>query len=321
MLDYYWKLTLGNNMKINKLYTSMALASALLITGCGSDDDSNSGTDNGNNDGPIVNNELNYATFDPFTDMSNDQYKEAWGKLAFKLNNNGLLQTISTVVGSSPTAYQDSRSDDNDLEYYAGKNLFAAVPEEFDSKFYNINFVDSDTFKLKVQSKSSTFNSTYDIMTLDITGIGKQPRDATTGIATDLDYFPDGFNATFPSGSKCYILQETPDQDFYTFSDDEDEGSMTIDEWIANEKENNTVTNLVKENVGSKNELQAARYTDEDGDIVAAVVYKGLIYNAYYYQKGIQEKEDINPDIAEVYCNLYNDVATKFFETQIKANY
>ena len=307
-------------MKVNKLYTSMALASALLITGCGSDDDSSSSTDNGNNDGPIVNNELNYATFDPFSDVINDKYQAGWGKLAYKISNDGLIETISTVVGSSPTAYQDSRSDTY-IEYYVGKNLFAAVPEEFDSKFYNINFVDSDTFKLKVQSKSSTFNSTYDIMTLDITGIGKQPRDATTGIATDLDYFPDGFNATFPSGSKCYILQETPDQDFYTFDDDDDEDSMTIEEWITKERKNQTVTNLVKEKVGSNNELQAVRYTNEDGDIVAAVLYEGLIYDASYHQKGVQEKESTNPDTAEVYCNLYNDVATKFFETQIKATY
>ena len=253
--------------------------------------------------------------------MSNNQYREAWGKLAYKLNNNGLLQTISTVVGSSSTAYQDSRSDDNDLEYYVGKNLFAAVPEEFDSKFYNISFVDSDTFKLKIQSGSATVNSTYDIITLDLTGVGKRQKNTQTGIETDLEYFPDGFNATFPSGSQCYIFLETPDQDYYTFSDDEDEGSMTIDQWIANERKYNTVSNLVEENVGSKNELQAARYTDEDGDINAAVVYKGLIYDAYYYQKGVQEKEDTNPATADVYCNQYNNVASKFLETQIKANY
>lgn len=308
-------------MKVNKLYTSMALASALLITGCGSDDDSNSGTDNGNNDGPIVNNELNYATFDPFTEVVNNKYKDAWGKLAYKISNDGLIETISTVVGSSPTAYQDSRSDDNDLEYYAGKNLFAAVPEEFDSKFYNINFVDSDTFKLKVQSKSSTFNSTYDIMTLDITGVGKQPRDAKTGIATDLDYFPDDFNATFPSGSQCYILQETPSQSYYGFYDYDAGEDITLDEWIAEQKEDNVVKNLIQEKVGRNNELAAARYTDEYGDIVGAIEYNGLLYNAYYYQKDVKQNADTNPDIAEVYCNLYNDVATKFFETQIKATY
>ena len=308
-------------MKINKLYASIALTSALALTGCGGDDDGEYVAGGGNNGGPIVNNELNYATFDPFSDVVNGQYKTGWGKFDFKLNNNGLIRSISTVVGSSPTAYQDSRSDDLRLEYYVGNNLFAAVPEEFDSKFYKINFVDSDTFKLKIQSGSSIVNSTYDIITLDLTGVGKQPGNAQTGIETDLDYFPDSFNATFPSGSQCYIFLETPDQDYYTFSDYDEEGSMTIDEWIAKEKKYNTVSNLVKENVGSKNELQAVRYTDEDGDINAAVVYKGLIYEAYYYQKGIQEKEDIDPNIAEVYCNQYNSVATKFLETQIKAVY
>ncbi|WP_201535907.1 hypothetical protein [Psychrobacter immobilis] len=305
-------------MKMNKLYTGIVLASTLILTGCGDDD---SGTDNGNNDGPIVNNELNYATFDPFTDMSNDKYEEAWGKLAYRLSNNGLVQTISTVVGSSPTAYQDSRSDDLDLEYFIGKNVFAAVPEKFDSKFYKISFIDSDTFKLRVQSDNASINSTYNIVTLDLTGVGKQPRNAKTGIATDLDYFPNGFNATFPSGSQCYIILETPEQDFYTFDNDDDEGSMTIEQWIANERKNNTVTNLIQENIGLNNELPAARYTDEDGNIIAAVRYNGLIYDALYNQKGVQEKFNLDPEIEEVYCNLYNDVATKFFEAQIKANY
>lgn len=303
---------------MNKLYTGIVLASTLILTGCGDDD---SGTDNGNNDGPIVNNELNYATFDPFTDMSNDKYEEAWGKLAYRLSNNGLVQTISTVVGSSPTAYQDSRSDDLDLEYFIGKNVFAAVPEKFDSKFYRISFIDSDTFKLRVQSDNASINSTYNIVTLDLTGVGKQPRNAKTGIATDLDYFPNGFNATFPSGSQCYIILETPEQDFYTFDNDDDEGSMTIEQWIANERKNNTVTNLIQENIGLNNELPAARYTDEDGNIIAAVRYNGLIYDALYNQKGVQEKFNVDPEIEEVYCNLYNDVATKFFEAQIKANY
>lgn len=306
-------------MKINKLYAGIALASTLLLTGCGDDNDDNISNPD-NNGGPIVNNELSYATFDPFTDMSNDKYEEAWGKLAYKISNDGLTETISTVIGSSPTAYQDSRSDD-ELEYYASKNAFAAVPENFDSKFYKINFVDSDTFTLKVQMDNSTFNSTYDITTLDLTGVGKQPRNATTGIDTDLDYFPEGFNATFPSGSQCYIILETPEQNYYSFADGDDVSSMTIEQWIANERENNTVTNLVQENIGLNNELPAARYTDEDGDVIAVVRYNGLIYDAFYNQKGIQEKENIDPDIEEVYCNLYNDVATDFFEAQIKATY
>ena len=298
-------------MKINKLYAGIALASTLVLTGCGGDDDSSS----------TVNNELNYSVFDPFTDVVNDEYQDAWGKLAYTISNNGVMETISTVVGSSPTAYQNSRGDDDELEYYAGKNAFAAVPENFDSKFYAINFIDSDTFTLKVQMDNSTFNSTYDITTLDLTGVGKQPRDATTGIDTDLDYFPDEFNATFPSGSECYIFLETPNQTFYTFSEDEDEGSMTIDEWIANQPKWRTVTNVVKENVGLNNELPAVRYTDADGDIIAAVRYNGLIYSATYNQEGIQEKENTDPDVSEVYCNQYNDVATDFFVTQIKANY
>ena len=200
-------------------------------------------------------------------------------------------------------------------------NQSFAVPEDFYSQFYNISFVDSDTFKLNIRSGNASVNSTYDIVTLNLEGVGKQPSNAKTGIDTELSSFPSSVNPVFPSGSQCYIFLETPNQNFYTFSEDEDEGSMTIDEWIANEKTYNTVTNLVKENIGIDNELPAARYTDEDGEIVAAVRYNGLIYDAFYNQSGVQENFNTNPDIEEVYCSLYNDVAANFLETQIKANY
>ncbi|WP_296206815.1 hypothetical protein [Psychrobacter sp. UBA3480] len=308
-------------MQINKLYTGLALASALVLTGCGGDSDGQYVASNGDDGGPIVNNELSYTVFDSFTDVNDGEYKNAWGKLAYRLSNSGLMQTISTIVGSSPTAYQDSVGDVSELEFYAGQNLFIAVPEDFDSQFYKISFVDSDTFKLNIRSGNASVNSTYDIVTLDLEGVGKQPSNAKTGIDTDLSSFPSSVNPVFPNGSQCYIFLETPNQNFYTFSEDEDEGSMTIDEWIANEKTYNTVINLVKENIGIDNELPAARYTDEDGGIVAAVRYNGLIYDAFYNQSGVQENFNTNPDIEEVYCSLYNDVAANFLETQIKANY
>ena len=305
-------------MQLNKLYTGIALASALVLTGCGDNDDSVISTEDGS--GPIVNNELNYVQFHPFSEVIDGEYQAGWGKLALKLNNNGFLQTISTVLGSSPKAYQDSKNDYPRSEYYAGKNLFVSVPEEFDNRYYKINFVDSDTFKLKFQSEGSTINSTYDIITLDLTGVGRLPNNAKTGIDTDLSYLPHSIDATFPSGSQCYIILETPDQDYYSFHEsDKSFGSVTIDDWIANEKEYNVVSDLVDNDlVGKNNELQAARYTNEEGYINAAVKYDGSVYYAEYHQRGVQEKEDINPKIAVTYCDQYNSVAAKFLETQIK---
>jgi hypothetical protein len=307
-------------MKINKLYAGIALASTLVLTGCGGDDDSEY-VGGGDNSGPIIDNQLNYSVFDPFTEVVNNEYKEAWGKFAYTLSNNGVMETISTVVGSSPTAYQKNRSDDNGIEYYASKNAFAAVPEDSGNKFYKVNFIDSDTFTVKIQSGDAPILSTYDILTLDLTDVGKQPRYAPTGIDTDLSYFPSGFDATFPSGSECYIFLETPAQSYYTFYDYNSGQNITLEEWIADEREDNTLTNLVQEQVGNNNELKAVRYTDEDGDFVAAIEYKGLVYTAYYYQKDVQDKSNTNPEIEEAYCNLYNDVATDFLETQIKATY
>lgn len=311
---------MGNIMKINRLYTGIALATTLILTGCGDDNDDNVSKPD-NNGGPIVNNELKYSVFDPFSEVVNNKYQTGWGKLAYIIGDSKFSETISTVLGSSPNAYQEDIGANTDIEYYASKNAFAAIPAGSESKFLKFNFTDSDTFKLRIKSNDSSLNFTYDIVTLDLTGVGKQPRNATTGIDTDLDYFPEGFNATFPSGSQCYILQETPSQSYYAFYDYDAGKDITLDEWIADKKEGETIIDLVTENVGRNNELPAVRYTNEYGEMVGAVAYKGLIYNAFYNQKDVKQNADTNPDIAEVYCNQYNDVATKFFEAQIKANY
>ena len=82
-----------------------------------------------------------------------------------------------------------------------------------------------------------------------------------------------------------------------------------------------TRPNIINEKVGRNNELTAVRYTDENGEIEAAVQYNGLVYNAYYYQKDVQEDSDTDLTKGVVDCDLYNSVATKFLETQIKTNY
>ena len=307
-------------MKINKLYAGIALATTLLLTGCGDDNDNNVSNPD-NNGGPIVNNELSYTVFDSFTEVVNGQFQGGWGKLAYVIGNNKFSETISTVVGSSPTAYQESTSEYTDIEYYAGKNTFVAVPAGSEDKFYKANFTDSNTFKSSIQMDGSSIDSTYDIVTIDLSGVGRLPSSATTGIRTDLNSFSDNFSATFPNGSQCYILQETPTQSYYAFYDYDAGQDITLDEWIADEEEANTATDLVKEKVGRNNELPAVRYTDEYGDMVGAVQYNGLVYNAYYYQKGVKDAAmtDFTKDVVD--CNLYNDVAADFFETQVKASY
>lgn len=309
-------------MKINKLYASILLTSAVALTGCGGDDDGEYVSGNDDNSGPIINNELNYVVFDPFSDVVNESYKTGWGKLAYKFNNNSFLRTISTVVGSSPTAYQDSRGDEeDDLDYYVGNNVFVKVSDEFDNRFYKLDFIDNDSFELKIQTDNAAINSIYDIKTLDLSGVKKLASNAETGISTVLeyDYFPD--NITFPTGSQCYILQETPSQSYYAFYELAFREDITISEWIADQKQDNVVKNLVEEKVGRNNELPAARYIDEDGDIVAAVEYNGLVYDSYYYQKGVTEDSDTDFTTDVVNCDQYNTVAANFIETQIKANY
>lgn len=309
-------------MKINTLYVGILLTGAVALTGCGGDDDSEYVSGNGDNSGPITNNELSYVAFDPFSDVVNGSYKTGWGKLTYKFNNSNVLHTVSTVVGSSPTAYQNSIGDEEDnLDYYVGDKIFIKVSDEFDSRFYKLDFIDNESFILRIQTDNAPIDSIYDIKTIDLSGIKKLPSNAETGINTDLDYdyFPD--NITFPTGSQCYIFQETPSQSYYSFYELASRQSITISEWIAGQKQYTVVKSLVQEKVGRNNELPAARYIDEDGNIVAAVEYNGLVYSAEYYQKGVTESSDIDFTTDVVNCDQYNDVAADFIESQIKANY
>lgn len=307
-------------MKINKLYAGIALASTLILTGCGDDNDDNVSNPD-NNGGPIVNNELNYSAFDSFTDVVNGEYKRGWGKTVYVIGNNRFSKTISTAVGSSPTAYQDSMSEYSNIEYYASKNTFVAVPLGSEGKFYKLRFTDDHTFNSSIYEGDSSINATYNIVTLDLNGVSNLPFNAKTGISTDLNALPEESAATFPAGSQCYILQETPMQSYYAFYDYDAGKNITIDEWIADQKQDNTVTDIIQEKVGRNNELPAARYKDEHGNFVSAIKYNGLLYDADYYQKGVTDNTVTDFTTNVVNCYLYNDVAAKFFETQIKANY
>lgn len=308
-------------MNLNKkLCTGILLSSTFIFAGCGGSDDSNPTFNDQNNNDPIVNGELKYSSYDIFSEVVNDKYKAAWGKLKFTLSNNGVKEQISTLVGSSATAYQDSRGDD-DLYYYAGNNFFMSVDDNFYNRYYKINFINEDSFNLRISKDNATINYTYDILSYDISGVGKVDSSAKTGLYTELhyDYFPS--NLTFPAGSTCYILQETSDQTYYDFSNDPDINT-TLDEWLEYEKKwGNQITNLVRENVGQNNTLKAIRYTDQEGDINAAVLFNNAVYEASYIEKGVKQTRDTDPKTSLVACDSYNDTAAQFLDEQIKLNY
>lgn len=311
-------------MKITKtLCTGIILTSTLVITGC--NDDSDSERISQNNNGAIVNGEFKYAAYDIFTDVVDNKYKRGWGKLQYLITENGIKQDLITVVGSSPTAYQKSHYPDGivNMDYYVGNNLFIDVVEDFDNRYYKTSFIDNNTIKSTVQKDNASVSTNLDILTYDLSGVGKIQKNAKTGFFTDLhyDYFPD--NIKFPAGSKCYVLQGTAEQSYYNFYSVSQSSDITIDEWIKAKRDSGgyELNDLVKENVGKNNALKAARFTDQRGDIYAAVQFNGLVYEADYAPKGIKQNLSTDPQKDVVECYLYNDTATTFLDTQIKANY
>jgi len=310
-------IALGKIMKKNNIYICLILGSAVILSGCGNDD-----SDLSLIPGNSSNYELNYTTFDIFTEVVNDRYRTGWGKIDFKINNNNITRVVATAAGSSPNAYQNRFSDSSDrYEYYAAVNTFAKVPENPDNRFYKVNFINQYRFKLDIQSDNRPIEAIYDVKTLDLNGVTKLKANAVSGIYTDLnyDYFPN--NLSFPKDSKCYVLQETPLQDYYTFYDGNIDNATNIDQWLTNQQRYRTLNNIVKEKIGRVNELSAARYTDQDGKTIAAVVYNGKVYDAYYYPKNIKQDANIDFTREVVSCTLYNKMAANFLEAQIKANY
>lgn len=331
-------------MKTNrKSIVATGIVTAMLaLSGCGGGDSGSaqSGSNNGSvggqtgnqpSTGPIVNNTFQYTVFDIYTDVVDDQYKESWGKLKYTWRESGITEEISTVVGKTP--YQDIHNPSKtEMDYYAGNNTFVAVPESDFSKYAKIKFVDNDTIKVTQSKDKSSITSNFDILSYDISGKGKLGNNAKTGIATDLhyDYFPN--NISFPKGSTCYQLQETPEQSYYYFYSTGQRDKISIDQWLKQEPKNQYYTNddqsyypqvknVVKENIGQNNSLPAVRYKDQFGQYHAAVQFNGMLYTANYLEKGEKESMNTDPKTSLVRCWLYNDTAASFLEQQIKANY
>ena len=310
-------------MEINKaLCAGIVFTGALTVIGCGSDSDSDVVINNENS--PVVNNEFEYTEYELFSEIVNDEYQDAWGKSKYLLSENGLREEISTVVGSSSTSYQDNKDDYNDLNYYAGDNFFIAAPVNFDSNYYKVDFLDNNTLRLKIEKDNAAINSTYDILTYNIAGTGKFKEGSDVGIYTDLNYFyfPDTVGS-FPAGSKCYVLQETPEQSSYNFySYALGSNQKTVAQWLEQKGSGGyEINDLVKENIGQDNKLKAVRFTDKSGIIYAAVEFNSKVYEADYIQKGVKEDLDTNPKKSIVDCSQYNDTAAAFLDSQIKANY
>lgn len=331
-------------MKTNGRYllATGIIAALLTLSGCGGDDngsnpsDSHNGsgggaTDGQPNNGPILNKTFQYTVFDIFSEVVDEQYKSAWGKIKATWRESGVTEEISTVVGK--TSYKDEiNPDKNEFEYYVGKNAFVAIPERDYAKYAKFKVIDSNTYQVTQSKDNSTITSRFKVTSYDLSGKGKLSKDAKNGIITDLhyDYFPN--NITFPKGSTCYLLQEIPEQSYYFFYTYAERDEISIDAWLKQEPKNTyynndgqsynpQVSNVVKENIGQNNILPAVHYQDQFGQYHAAVQFNGMLYTADYYEKGVKEAINTDPKTSRVECWMYNDIAANFLEQQIKVNY
>ncbi|WP_350561547.1 hypothetical protein [Psychrobacter sp. CAL346-MNA-CIBAN-0220] len=299
-----------------KLHTAAVAITfvALTLAGCGEEDGSY---------GSGGSNEFNITSFDnSYDNQANGtavaridwMYRTGERKIIIKnlvnnYNNQGLNALDKTVLADN----FEGRLENKDIE------------------------VNERTVKRPIYEKNSNkkLNFETDYKTLSLSGTKANSYNAgntisnSTGIRTDLNNYSNiSVNATFPTGSVCYIPITTSEREFFAFNAKNETGYESLDKWVeAAEKRfsDNRNSRTSRFGVGSGNQQQVAQVTFFEFKNKPAYMYNGVeygdsIYEADYIAKGTA---DVNIDSSRgvVDCTLVNDVAGDFLEAQIKEYY
>lgn len=319
-------------MKTNKLFLILALATGIIsIAGCNDDNDSIVvGEGNGNN------NSLSYIGFDSeYNDTSGSRsvYKEeitiAPGKVTTKYTtivDSGLKLrddlTTSIILANNFTHEQPVYINNFKLD----PNIGGIIKE-----------VNNNNIEISYKSrngKTLSFKEPYtrvDISSQNLSTSSDEPGVRIEDLTRGNDSILDEVKALrFPVGSECIVYSETTgDFPYYEFE-------LEDFDYVSDKVSPNTVgnfknledlladrssyepnaSNAVIENVGINNNIRAVHFTDADDDYEYAYVeYQGKVYYASHTEEDVFDN-NINPNIAALYCDGYNQVAASFLETQ-----
>ena len=300
------------NLVITPLTVSLL---ALLITGCGENDDGAYGSDNGN--------QIILSNFDSSYDN--------------KVN--------TSAIARIDTMYETGKREisiRNIVNNYTNQNLNnldnTVLAEDFEGRLENKNIsVEGRTVKRPIYQQNSNqkinYVTTYN--TLDLSGLKANSYEPGTtynnsrGIITALNNFSKiSVNAAFPAGSVCYIPVTTSDRAFISFNDKNKTGYTSLDKWIKAAEErfsDNRGSSTTRFKVGSGNSLNAAQvnffeFKTQPTYRYTGVEFKQEIYEADYVANG-NNTPNTDSRRGVVDCTLVNDVAADFLEREIRRQY
>ena len=157
-------------------------------------------------------------------------------------------------------------------------------------------------------------------------GVG---NNKSIGVFTDLNnYAKIPPNATFPSGSVCYVPVESTERSFFSFNQNQRTGYLTLDEWTEAAKKqfgDNRASKTTFLNVGAGNGQTASQVeffatNNEPEYLYNGVEYNKVIYNANFVGKN-QAAPNQNDTTGVIDCTIVNKVAADFLAKQIADSY
>ena len=197
--------------------------------------------------------------------------------------------------------------------------------------------VNNRTVTRPIYAKNSNERFDYEVTYREVELSGK---DATSyqkgnrpsndrGIFTDLNNFTNiPTNASFPTGSVCYIPVTKSEEAFFVFNDKNKTRYQTLEDWIeVNEDRfgDNQRYSTTTVKVGKDNNARAAQVTFFATDERPEYNYYGAEYGKSVFDANYINKNEQRPNEDSfrgvVDCTLVNDVAADFLEQEIKRYY
>ena len=193
------------------------------------------------------------------------------------------------------------------------------------------------TVKRPIYEKNSNNNFNYETTYRTLNLSGKRANsyragnlnNKSTGVLTDLNNYANiPSNATFPSGSVCYVPVASTERSFFTFNQSQRTGYLTLGEWTKaalNQFSDNRASVSIPINIGSGNsqKLMQVKFFATDNEpeyIYNGVEYNKVIYNAKYVSKD-QKAPNENDVTGVIDCTLVNNVAADFLAKEISDSY
>lgn len=286
----------------------------LLMTGCEEDD----GVYNLNN-----NNQITVTSFDNSYD------------------NQANARAIARIDETFSTGERDIKIK-NLVNNYSNQSLNSldkiVLANNFEGRLENKNIeVDGRIVNRPIYEKNSNqiLNFKTNYRTLDLSGLKADSyRPSNTilnsrGIITDLNNYPNiSVNATFPTGSVCYIPVTTSERSFLAFNGKNKTSYSSLNRWVDAAEarfSDNREYSTSRFGIGTGNNQQAAQVmffavNNQPAYQYNGVAYNNDVYDADYIANGISEP-NTDSRFGVVDCTLVNEVAAEFLESQIVQYY